>query len=323
MESKNEGQVIKLTCNKFGDPNCFIENDRKFSSINEVQQRFDSVLYQTNQPMALLCKPNVIKSKNAAFIQFEILQYSTNFFEKLPFDKQKQPHIAVDDSNNLRSSPNSRNSNLFFQPNRHSDKKCIENLTAKLFTPHLITNSTVLHFQKFHDDDLKVSLLDIISVFTQSQKDFSSYFFKCEAANQNSRKNSDSEIQNLKRKGLLKTEALETQYFAIEIKQIELTVKEQPKRMHLMTIHPITEILKKQQKKCDELYQEAIEANYSHEQMTPLNSILGNTHNPLDDFITFTNDFKSDRIPANDVGPSCFKLVSESCRFLQAIRQSG
>ena len=32
-----------------------------------------------------------------------------------------------------------------------------------------------------------------------------------------------------------------------------------------------------QQKKSDMLYQDAIESNYSHEQITPLNSILFNT----------------------------------------------
>ena len=46
----------------------------------------------------------------------------------------------------------------------------------------------------------------------------------------------------------------------------------------------LTTVLKQQQKKCDEMYQEAIEANYSHEQMTPLNSILGNSGVILEDF---------------------------------------
>lgn len=44
-----------------------------------------------------------------------------------------------------------------------------------------------------------------------------------------------------------------------------------------VVIRDITSILKAQQDIIDEMYQDAIESNYSHEQMTPLNSIMGNS----------------------------------------------
>ena len=47
--------------------------------------------------------------------------------------------------------------------------------------------------------------------------------------------------------------------------------------LSMLTIKNITSIIKQQQLISDEMYQDAIEANYSHEQMTPLNCILGTT----------------------------------------------
>ena len=44
-----------------------------------------------------------------------------------------------------------------------------------------------------------------------------------------------------------------------------------------MMIKDITGILKYQQRLSDRMYLDAIEANYSHEKMTPLNSILSNS----------------------------------------------
>ena len=47
--------------------------------------------------------------------------------------------------------------------------------------------------------------------------------------------------------------------------------------MTAIVVKDITSILKAQQEIIDEMYQDAIESNYSHEQMTPLNSIIGNS----------------------------------------------
>lgn len=45
----------------------------------------------------------------------------------------------------------------------------------------------------------------------------------------------------------------------------------------MLNIKNITNIIRNQQKMSDKMYQDAIEANYSHEQMTPLNCILNTT----------------------------------------------
>ena len=45
----------------------------------------------------------------------------------------------------------------------------------------------------------------------------------------------------------------------------------------MLSINNITGIVRSQQKISDSIYQELIEANYSHEQMTPLNCILQNS----------------------------------------------
>ena len=41
-----------------------------------------------------------------------------------------------------------------------------------------------------------------------------------------------------------------------------------------MVVNRISDIIRFQQQKSDDIYQDAIEANFSHEQMTPLNCIL-------------------------------------------------
>jgi hypothetical protein len=45
-------------------------------------------------------------------------------------------------------------------------------------------------------------------------------------------------------------------------------------RFYLIMVKDLTNIIKSQQKVSDDMYQDAIESNYSHEQMTPLNCIL-------------------------------------------------
>lgn len=44
-----------------------------------------------------------------------------------------------------------------------------------------------------------------------------------------------------------------------------------------MIIRPVTTMISYQQKVSDEMYQDAIESNFSHEYMTPLNSIINNS----------------------------------------------
>ena len=49
----------------------------------------------------------------------------------------------------------------------------------------------------------------------------------------------------------------------------------------LFELKNITAPIVNQQKKSDEIYQNAIEANFSHEQMNPLNNILQNSTTAL------------------------------------------
>ena len=44
----------------------------------------------------------------------------------------------------------------------------------------------------------------------------------------------------------------------------------------LLRIHEITNLIENEWQKCNRVYQDAVESNYSHEQMTPLNSIISN-----------------------------------------------
>ena len=45
----------------------------------------------------------------------------------------------------------------------------------------------------------------------------------------------------------------------------------------MVQIRDISNVVNGQQKMCDKMYEDAIETNYSHEQMTPLNSIINNS----------------------------------------------
>mgnify|MGYP006893264800 CR=1 FL=1 len=63
------------------------------------------------------------------------------------------------------------------------------------------------------------------------------------------------------------------QYFEFDLKQVKI----QSQALTIITIKDITGILKAQQDIIDEMYQDAIECNYSHEQMTPLNCIIASS----------------------------------------------
>ena len=61
---------------------------------------------------------------------------------------------------------------------RMLDRRVIDQLQAKIFSPHLISNNTVLHFQAFVDDGQLVSLIDILRVFYEDNKQQAKFFFK-------------------------------------------------------------------------------------------------------------------------------------------------
>ena len=51
------------------------------------------------------------------------------------------------------------------------------------------------------------------------------------------------------------------QYFEVELKQILI----KGEKYYLITVNDLTSIIKSQQKLSDDMYQDAIESNYSHE----------------------------------------------------------
>ena len=70
----------------------------------------------------------------------------------------------------------------------------------------------------------------------------------------------------------------EFKYFEFELIQIEdLEEFTEYNNMTFINIKDVTAIIKGIQKINDMKYLDAIEANYSHEQMTPLNCIIGNS----------------------------------------------
>mmetsp|Transcript_12464 Transcript_12464/g.19483 ORF Transcript_12464/g.19483 Transcript_12464/m.19483 type:complete len:108 (+) Transcript_12464:649-972(+) len=70
----------------------------------------------------------------------------------------------------------------------------------------------------------------------------------------------------------------ETQFFEFEIKRVEeVPFVPGAKQVTLLTVKDVTSLIKHQQKLSDRVYSSAIENNYSHETMTPLNCIMGNS----------------------------------------------
>ena len=65
-------------------------------------------------------------------------------------------------------------------------------------------------------------------------------------------------------------------YFEFELKLIN-SKDESEEELLLLKIKDITKIVRMQQKQSNKIYEDAIEANYSHEFMTPLNCIIANS----------------------------------------------
>ena len=64
-------------------------------------------------------------------------------------------------------------------------------------------------------------------------------------------------------------------YYKFELKNVVDQIN--GGRSIFLRINEVTQIFRSQQKHSDKMYQDAIEANYSHEQMTPLNCIINNS----------------------------------------------
>ena len=68
----------------------------------------------------------------------------------------------------------------------------------------------------------------------------------------------------------------DSKYFEIRIQTLSAKTRKGDQEI-ILVIKDVTNIIRNQQKISDKIYQESIEANYSHEQMTPLNCILTNS----------------------------------------------
>lgn len=81
----------------------------------------------------------------------------------------------------------------------------------------------------------------------------------------------------------------------MSLKKLKTKVKGRNQAYVLIKTRDVTRLLVGQQKICDNLYQDAIEMNYSHENMTPLNCILNNSHVVIRDIeaIILRNNIKS------------------------------
>ena len=79
---------------------------------------------------------------------------------------------------------NSENQAILPKPgieSRDLDKKVIDILQAKIFSPHLISNNTVLNFKAFKEDGNLVSLIDIFRIFYQGNKQSAKFYFKIDS----------------------------------------------------------------------------------------------------------------------------------------------
>jgi len=79
-----------------------------------------------------------------------------------------------------------------------------------------------------------------------------------------------------------KANRIKTLYFEFDIrnaKDINMNSEhaEEMNDLTLLNIQDITQIIKNQLRFCDKIYGQALQQNYSHEQMGPLNSIITNS----------------------------------------------
>ena len=114
-------------------------------------------------------------------------------------------------------------------------------------------------------------------------------------------------------------------YIEVNISKLKLKVGDCEEQFMMVVVNPISNMIQNQQRISDEMYQEAIEANYSHEQMTPLNSILGNSSvvkEMLRLQIKQLLKMDSELRPGSHIAKVVDGLQS-NVKLLKAIRQSG
>ena len=176
----------------------------------------------------------------------------------------------------------------------------------QFLTPYQISNQTYVSFKTME----LVSLIDIMHKFSTSDLAEAKFYFEVVPTESEQSSNVvfndrsiDEQLNNTSRYQQIGSSAgrlslfgssMETinkkdssaKYIEVELRQIALvddqssaSNQRQARQPILVVVRNLSKILMTQQKKIDEMYQEAIEKNYSHEQMTPLNCIIGNSDN--------------------------------------------
>ena len=202
-------------------------------------------------------------------------------------------------------------------------------LDTKAFSPHFISNLTRLDFAG-HSEDKLLSMKDIMAVFESQNQASGKYFFKCDNLKQQKQDRLPN-IHHLQSCAQFKSERnlrssskklvfdmnqqRKVNYLSVEFRKIKLSVDGKDCFFLMALIENLTPILSQQQSLSDEMYQEAIESNYSHEQMTPLNSILGCSTIVLE-------SFQEQHLESSSL-LSLTKLIRENSKMLRCIHQSG
>ena len=86
------------------------------------------------------------------------------------------------------------------------------------------------------------------------------------------------------------------EYFELQLKKVKLPLVGQSSKNEFIQLvcKNITTVIKNQQKKSDKIYQDAIETNFSHEQMNPLNVIITSANSVNRRFMQMQNHLQQD-----------------------------
>ena len=153
-----------------------------------LQMSFNQLILQHSDPAAMMFQVNSLDSKNAELTQFEILQFTAPFIEMLPKiefeDEARKRAISITSLESVLSQKLAIDSEEYSSMQRPRgegqihDKQVVGKLQAKIFSPHLISNNTVLNFQAFKDDGNLVSIIDILRIFNEGNKHHAKFYFK-------------------------------------------------------------------------------------------------------------------------------------------------
>ena len=105
------------------------------------------------------------------------------------------------------------------------------------------------------------------------------------------------------------------------MKKINYKVNNKEELHYILIMNTVSNMIHHQQRISDDMYQEAIEANYSHEQMTPLNSILGNSNLVKDQVSSCITNMIKETAKLQNPGelPKLIKNLSDNICLVAAI----